>query len=127
MTNANIAIAERYFAAFKAKDLAAIRALHSPQFVAWSNFDPCETPLEEMLAQVQTFFSAVPNLRDEGPRFTATSTGFVAQFRYVGDASKGRLDVAVCTVVTVDDQGLVSRIDEYLDPAGFAVLGMSFG
>lgn len=51
-----------------------------------------------------------------------TPDGFVLRTILTGTAPGGPLRLHSCLVVTLDDDGLITRVDEYLDTAQSAVL-----
>ena len=51
-----------------------------------------------------------------------TADGFVWQVVLSGSAPSGSVVAELCMVVGVSDEGLISRIEEYMDPASFGPL-----
>ena len=64
----------------------------------------------------------VPDLAWHDVALYPTPTGFVSQTIMTGTAPGGALRVHSCVIVTLDDDGLVTRVEEYLDPTQTAVL-----
>ena len=64
----------------------------------------------------------VPDLAWHDIALYPTPTGFVSQTIMTGTAPGGALRVHSCVIVTLDDDGLVTRVEEYLDPTQTAVL-----
>ena len=111
------AIAERFFAAIEAGDVAAVRQLYAPDAAIWHNTDGVvQTPDDN----ARTLGWITANLRDvryTEVRRAATDDGFVQQHVLVATNRAGaRVEVPACIVTTVRD-GRITRLDEYLDSA----------
>ena len=111
------AIAERFFAAIEAGDVAAVRELYAPDAAIWHNTDGVvQTPDDN----ARTLGWITANLRDvryTEVRRAATEHGFVQQHVLVATNRAGaRIEVPACIVTTVRD-GRITRLDEYLDSA----------
>jgi len=52
----------------------------------------------------------------------ATSTGFVWQALLTGTAPSGTFEAHSCMVVTLSEDGLVVKTEEYIDPAALSAL-----
>lgn len=118
----DLSIAERLFAAIEAGDLAGVEALYAPDIVVWHNTDGVA---EDRATNLRTLRWVVRNLADrryEDIRRFAIPNGFVQQHVLCATNPDGRsVAVPACMVVTTDD-GLITRIDEYLDSVGAAQL-----
>lgn len=117
-----LAIAERFAAASRQNDGVAYAALCAPGAVTWHNFDGLEVGTEQTVRTVAWLHRTVPNLAWTDMALYPTPTGFVSQTVMTGTAPGGELRVHSCVIVTLDDEGLVSRVEEYLDPTQTAVL-----
>lgn len=117
-----LAIARRFAAASRQNDPEAYTALCTPDAVTWHNFDGIEVPTERTLRTIAWLHRTVPDLAWLDVALLATPSGFVSQTVMTGTAPGGPLNVNSCIVVTLTENGLVARVDEYLDPAQTAVL-----
>jgi ketosteroid isomerase-like protein len=114
----------KLIAAIEAGDVDAARACYHPGAVIWHNNDQVEQTVDENLRVlgwlVRTFpgrvrYTEVQRLVD-GDREVEQHVLEITK----EDGSVVR--IPACIVVTVDADGLVTRLDEYLDSASFAAL-----
>lgn len=117
-----LTIARRFADSSRNNDASAYTALCAPGAVTWHNFDGLEVTTEQTLRTIAWLHRTVPDLTWIDVALSATANGFVSQSIMTGTAPGGPLRVHSCVVVTLDDDGLVTRVDEYLDPAQTAVL-----
>ena len=117
-----LAIARRFAAASRENDAEAYAALCTPDSVTWHNFDGVEVSTAQTVRTVAWLHRTVPDLAWVDVALHPTPTGFVSQTIMTGTAPGGPLHVHSCVVVTLDEDGLVARVDEYLDPAQTTVL-----
>ncbi len=113
-------VAEQLFAAIENGDVGAVRDLYSPDAVIWHNTDGCEQSADQNLA---TLTWVVENLAErcyENVRRSVTDRGFVQQHMMRWTRADGtRAEFPACIVATCAN-GLITRIDEYLDSAHVA-------
>jgi uncharacterized protein len=117
-----LAIAARYSSTSQTNDTDGFVALLAPDAVTWHNFDDTEVPTAQTMRTVKWLHRTVPDLAWATVATIPTATGFVSQTIMTGTAPGGPLRVHSCVVVTMNDDGLITRIDEYLDPRQTAVL-----
>jgi hypothetical protein len=117
-----LAVAARFAAATRGNDPDASAALNAPGSVTWHNFDELEVTPEQGARTMAWLRRAVPDLAWTDVATLPTPAGFVMQTILTGTAPGGRLRLHSCMVVTLDDDGLIKRIEEYLDTAQSAVL-----
>jgi SnoaL-like domain len=117
-----LTIAARFAAANNSGDPAASAALFAPGALTWHNFDEVEVTREQSERTVAWLRRTVADLNWTEVATLPTPNGFVAQQVMPGTAPGGPLRVQSCVVVTLDDDGLITRIDEYLDTAQTTVL-----
>ena len=117
-----LSIAARFAATSRDNDGEAYAAMCAPGAVTWHNFDDVEVTTEQTIGTVAWLHRKVPDLWWTDVATSPTPTGFVSQTIMSGTAPGGALRVHSCVVVTLDDDGLVSRVEEYLDPTQTAVL-----
>jgi ketosteroid isomerase-like protein len=115
-------LADRFFAAIQAGDVAAVRDFYDPAALVWHNNDRAEQAVDQNLVVLSWCMANIGRMRYEDVRRQPTPTGFVQQHVLRGTAPSGvELDVPACLVVAVAG-GRVMRIDEYLDSAHILAL-----
>lgn len=117
-----LAIAARFAAASRTNDADAYRALCAPNAATWHNFDDADAGTEQTVKVVAWLHRTVPDLTWTDVALLPTPSGWVSQTVMTGTAPGGDLRVHSCVIVTLNDDGLVARVEEYLDPMQTAVL-----
>ena len=117
-----LAIAARFAASSRTNDGDAYRSLCAPGAVTWHNFDEIEVPTDKSVRTVAWLHKTVKDLTWTDVALSPTPTGFVSQTIMTGSTPKGELRILSCVLVTLNDDGLITRVEEYLDPAQTAVL-----
>src|SRR5215213_3695793 len=104
--------------ALTGKDADAFVASLAPGAVVWHNHDRKEVDARENMAAIAMLAQLVGELENEHVRRADIDDGFVLQFVTRGTvrSSGTPFEMQNCIVVTTTDDGLVSRIDEYVDP-----------
>jgi len=116
-------VAERLFAAIERGDLAALTALWSDDVVVWRQGGGRERDKPRALSVIEWFVDATAERRYEVLDREVFDTGFVQQHILHATTRAGeRVALRVCLVVKLEADGLIRRIDEYLDPAELAPL-----
>lgn len=116
------ALADRFFATVAAGDIAAVAAMYAPGARIWHNFDDVAQTPEANLRQLRWFTSRLAGARYDDIRRIVVDDGFVQQHVLRGTAPDGS-DVAVHAMMRVwCDGSVITRLDEYLDPAQAAAL-----
>jgi hypothetical protein len=109
-------VADRWLAAVEALDGEAILELYAANATIWHNFDgKSQTPTENLrtLTWMQSTFG---ELRYEEVRRCILPDGFVQQHVMRGTGPRADLELPAMLRATVD-QGRLTRLEEYLDPA----------
>lgn len=117
-----LAVAHAFAAASRSDDAEAYAALCAPGAVTWHNFDDAEVTTEQTIRTVAWLHRAVADLAWTDVALLPTPTGFVSQTIMTGTAPGGPLRVHSCVIATLDGDGKVVRVEEYLDPTQTAVL-----
>lgn len=121
-TLGNLEVAERLFAAISVGDVDAVRELYSPDVVIWHNFDQVEQTRDQNLRTITWMTENVKDVRYEEIQRHEFDGGFVQQHVLRGTGpSGGALEMPACIICRVED-GLITRLDEYLDSAHTAPL-----
>lgn len=114
--------ADRFMAAIQGGDVEAVRACYAPDAKIWHNNDGLEQTVEQNLKVLAWFARTLPGRHYRVTRREALSDGFVQQHvleATLPDGTPWSLDA--CVIVRMKD-GLVTRLDEYLDSAQTAAL-----
>ena len=115
-------IADRLFAAIEAGDADTVRSLYSPDVEIWHNTDDEVQGRDANLATLGWLAANIPGLRYTDVRRSETADGFVQQHVLRATSRAGEeVGVPACLVVKIAD-GVITRLDEYLDSAAVARL-----
>jgi len=111
-------MATAFDAALTGRDPDDFVALLAPGAIVWHNHDRKEVDARENMAAIGMLGQLVENLKNERVLLSPTDNGFVLQFVIRGSvrSSGNDFEMQNCVVVTTTDDGLISRIDEYVDP-----------
>jgi ketosteroid isomerase-like protein len=104
--------------AITGKDADAFVAALAPGAIVWHNHDRKEVDARENMAAIAMLAQIVDELENEHVRLMPVDGGFVLQFVTKGKVrSNGKpFEMQNCLIVHTDAQGLISSIDEYVDP-----------
>jgi uncharacterized protein len=110
-------IAEQFTAAFNALDADGFGALYADDIVVWHNVDMQTQTKAENLTSVSAILCNASAASYESIVRTRTDAGFVQQHVVNLQLKDGRRipPIAACLVFRIEN-GLISRLDEYLDP-----------
>ncbi len=117
-----LAVVQQFFTALEAGDVAAMDALYAPELRVWTNLTKADAEREPSLKLVAWLARSVVDLRYEivaryAIEIDEHTTGIVQQHVLTGAATDGTpLRAPACLVIAVRD-GLIARIDEYLNGA----------
>jgi ketosteroid isomerase-like protein len=100
----------------------AFAALCAPGAVTWHNFDDAEVPASKTAATLDWLHRTVADLDWVELAVLPTADGFVARTLMTGTAPGGPLRAHSCVIATLDADGRITRLEEYLDPAQTAAL-----
>ena len=115
-------VAERLFAAFVAHDFDLVESMMTPDATMSQNgvggtFASARPMLEGIT-------SVLGNHRYEDVRRVVGEHAVVEEHRVVSTTPSGRaVDLAACVVVRVNDAGLITSLDEYIDLSAFPAAG----
>jgi ketosteroid isomerase-like protein len=119
---ANLAVANRFFDALLAGDLAALQAACASGSVLWINLTERDRPLEASLPGFALLRAKVPDLQLEAVRRRGVAGGFVEQHVLTGTMPDGgALRVVGCFIGSTED-GQITRLEEYVDGSQAAAL-----
>lgn len=115
-------VAAAYAAASRANDATAFAALAAPGALTWHNFDDKEMTIEQTVRGLGSVHRAMPDAQWSDVSLKTTTDGFVWQSILTGTAPGGALRLHSCLIVTLNEEGKVTRAEEYLDTAQTSVL-----
>jgi ketosteroid isomerase-like protein len=116
-------IADRLFAAIEAGDGATLAELWSDDVTVWRLGGGPARDKARALKVIAWFVDSTTDRRYEVLDRQIFEGGFVQQHTlHAVDATGAPLSFRACLVVRVSMDGLITRIDEYLDPADLAPL-----
>jgi ketosteroid isomerase-like protein len=119
---ATLNLADRMFRAIEAGDLDALQACYAPDIVVWGNFDGREQTLDESLRILGWLCHKLSDRHYDVTRREVIGGGFLQEHVLRGTAPDGSpVAMPACIIATVADDH-ITRIHEYLDPAGIAAL-----
>jgi ketosteroid isomerase-like protein len=109
--------AERFVGAIQTGDTAAVRACYAPDAKLWHNNDGIEQTVDQNMKVLDWFIRTLPDRNYRVLRREPLPDGFLQQHvleATLPDGSKWAMDA--CVVVRMRD-GLITRLDEYIDSA----------
>jgi ketosteroid isomerase-like protein len=116
-------VADRLFAAIENGDAATVEALWDDDVLVWKSAEPTEQDKRRALRVISWFMGTTTERRYEILDRRYFDGGFVQQHvLHATGRNGGSIDMRVCIVIKVRANGLISRIDEYFDPADIAPL-----
>jgi ketosteroid isomerase-like protein len=116
-------VANGLFGAIERGDYAAVENLWADDVAVWHSGDEADNDRVRALKVIRWFIRTTTDRRYEVLDRQFFENGFVQQHVLRADASRGAsITLRVCIVIKVDAAGLISRIDEYFDPADMAAL-----
>ena len=121
-TEAIADLADRLFQAIENSDIATVEQLWDDDVVVWKVADR-DRDRERALRVIAWFVNTTTDRRYEVLERRFFDGGFVQQhILHANGRNGGSISMRVCIVIKVGANGLISRIDEYFDPAEIAPL-----
>ncbi|MFZ9871947.1 MAG: nuclear transport factor 2 family protein [Steroidobacteraceae bacterium] len=116
------ALSNRFLSALERGDPDEVRAFYTSDARIWHNFDDVAQTVEENMKLLGWMSRKLPQRHYRIIRREILSDGWLQQHALEATLPDGSpFRMLACCVVTVRD-GLISRLDEYLDPAQAAPL-----
>jgi ketosteroid isomerase-like protein len=101
-------------------DLATVRAVYAPDVVVWAGFDDRARDVDSSLGVLEWLLGVTTERRYEIVRRIEIEGGVLQQHVLHATTRTGTtFSMPACLVIRVDG-GLITRVDEYLDPAPVA-------
>jgi ketosteroid isomerase-like protein len=114
-------VAERLFVSFAAGDIEAVGALFSDDLQVWHSGDPVALPRQKSLEDMAGYMAMSAERRyDNVRRHVLVDGGVVQQHTAVMNVGGHEVALEICAVLLINNDGLIYRIDEYLDRSGMA-------
>jgi ketosteroid isomerase-like protein len=121
-SGAVVDVADRLFDAITNGDIARVQQLWDDDVIVWKVADR-DRDKQRALRVIEWFVSATTDRRYEILERQLFDGGFVQQhILHANGRNGGSIAMRVCIVIKVGANGLISRIDEYFDPAEIAPL-----
>ena len=115
-------LAERFVGAIQSGDTDTVRACYHPDAKLWHNTDNIEQTVDQNMKVLGWFINNLPDRNYRVLRREALSDGFLQQHVLEATLPDGSLfKMSACVVVRVEN-GVITRLDEYLDSAEASVL-----
>lgn len=109
--------AERFVGAIQTGDVEAVRACYAPDAKLWHNTDDIEQTVDQNMAVLEWFIKVLPNRFYRVIYRAALKDGFVQQHILEATLPDGtKWKMFACVVVRIEN-GVIVRLDEYLDSA----------
>jgi ketosteroid isomerase-like protein len=115
-------VADRLFEAITNSDIAMVQELWNDDLVVWKVADR-DRDKQRALRVIEWFIGTTTERRYEILDRRVFDGGFVQQhILHANGRNGGSIAMRVCIVIKLGANGLISRIDEYFDPADIAPL-----
>ena len=115
-------VADRLFGGIEQSDIALVEQLWDSDVIVWKVADR-DRDRARALRVINWFINATTDRRYEILDRRVFDGGFVQQhILHANGRNGGSIAMRVCIVIKLGTNGLISRIDEYFDPAEMAPL-----
>ncbi len=115
--NQILEFAERFVGAIQTGDVEAVRACYAPDAKLWHNTDDIEQTVDQNMAVLAWFIKTLPDRFYRVLYRAAVKDGFVQQHILEATLPDGtKWKMFACVVVRIEN-GVIVRLDEYLDSA----------
>jgi ketosteroid isomerase-like protein len=122
-SDAIVDVADRLFGAIANGDITAVTALFNDDVLVWHSGDTRDSAKDRALRVIDWFIGSTTDRRYEIVDRQFFDGGFVQQHILHANGRNGEsIAMRVCIVIKVGANELITRIDEYFDPAEMAPL-----
>ena len=112
-----IAFAQKFVGAIQSGDTDTVRACYHPDAKLWHNNDGIEQTVDQNMKVLDWFIRALPDRNYRVTRLEALPDGFMQQHVLEATLPDGTpWKMSACVVIKMEN-GLITRLDEYLDSA----------
>jgi ketosteroid isomerase-like protein len=109
--------AAKFVGAIQSGDVATVRACYAPDAKLWHNTDNIEQTVDQNMAVLDWFIAKLPDRNYRVVRREALKDGFLQQHVLEATLPDGTpWKMSACVVVRIEN-GLITRLDEYIDSA----------
>ena len=116
-------VADRLFTAIENGDAATVEGLWDDDVLVWKSAEPEDQAKKRALRVISWFMDTTTVRRYEVLDRRYFDAGFVQQhILHATGRNGGSISMRVCLVVALGERGLITKIDEYFDPAELAPL-----
>lgn len=116
------AFAERFMEALNGTDAARVRTFYTDDATCWHNFDDVDQAIEDNMKLFEWMVRKAPQRHYRVLRRDLVPGGWFQQHVLEAQLPNGKqMRLLACCVITLRD-GLIQRVEEYVDPAQAAVL-----
>ena len=123
ITSSTVDVADRLFEAIANSDIATVKQLFGDDVLVWHSGDTRDSAKERAARIIDWFINATTDRHYEVLDRRFFDGGFVQQHVLHANGRNGNsIHMRVCIVITVGPDALITRIDEYFDPAEMAPL-----
>ena len=123
ITSSTLDVADRLFEAIANSDIATVKQLFGDDVLVWHSGDTRDSAKERAARIIDWFINATTDRRYEVLDRQFFDGGFVQQHVLHANGRNGNsIHMRVCIVIKVGPDALITRIDEYFDPADMAPL-----
>ncbi len=123
MPDTDTDVGDLLFGAIERSDIYAVAQLFSPNITVWKSGDVRDNDHTRSVKIINWFISTTTERRYEILDRQLFDGGFVQQHILHATTRTGAsIAMRVCIVIKVGPDGLISRVDEYFDPAEMAPL-----
>ena len=113
----HLALATRFVGAIQSGDVEAVRACYAPDAKIWHNNDGIEQTVDQNLRVLKWMIRTLPERNYRVLRLEALSDGFLQQHVLEAKLPDGRTWTLDACVICRVANGVITRLDEYLDSA----------
>jgi len=114
--------ADRFIAALNRGDPVTVQKFYAPDATFWHNFDDVDQTVGDNMKVLEWMVRKAPQRNYRVVRRELIPGGWLQQHIVEAQLANGKeMKMFACCVITLKD-GLIWRIEEYLDPAQAAVL-----
>jgi ketosteroid isomerase-like protein len=122
-SGAIVDVADQLFEAIANSDIVTVKELFSEDVLVWHSGDTRDSAKDRAARIIDWFINTTTDRRYEVLDREFFDGGFVQQHILHADSRNGAsIHMRVCIVIKVGTDGLITRIDEYFDPAEMAPL-----
>jgi ketosteroid isomerase-like protein len=121
-TDVRLDVANRLFGAIERGEYETVDGMWADDVTVWHTGDSQDNDRARALKVIRWFMNVTTSRSYEILDRQYFDGGFVQQHVLRASRDDASIEMRVCIVIKVDAEGLITRIDEYFDPADMAPL-----